>query len=806
MVRRRTRACANSKAPVELMTNGGSAAAVLTNAAQLLEDQYFASPKRKDCKVEESACDEGGRSSASSSPTTIQTEDATVHRTKHKSTSPNKVKGGINGRTIGVPLATRSQTRTIENFFKANAAKQNKITNYMNGHDDSTTADTPKTIQQPTLSASVTPPQMTQQQQQHIEQQKRQINGDHNYQQQQQHLPPVISRRSLDHIIVPQEYIFDLSEDTNDSEHTDMSDEAAAMLHSQNVDNLMTNGLDFTTHRSSQRSDSHSSSHSSSNTSGTDNIFLQEPVLTLNVDKSPNQASSIVINKTLEVQPKFSSPNQASKPLDVQAKFPSPTSLSASVLHGRFNQIVSLNTSPTKDATAADSYEKKSMELSCHDYALLMMPENDNSSCDSGVAFHTTVTTTPQYNGTSTEGPVDGSMQMVASAVASPAPAAAATNRRRKPATPHRIVCCPSPIKSQQRVSSPADSPSPRKMASALSPRKSQRHVTTTAMAAAGGGAAVVTAPNKTRRRLNPSPPTEQKSALDAETNRQDVEPVVVIVDDDVEVEDDHDVECENMTTNTDEMKLNNPPPPSLVNGVGGIGGGAAKSILNSAKHPTNQQNATNNKGKPTKAHHKTKYTVQRPQHTALKHQAPQPLAATNGNREITDCFPVRRSVRKTKTAVKEEMMRNLEQAILEERCDGLKIAYFEGKGRGIISERRFQRGEFVIEYVGDLISTAEAAEREKRYALDENAGCYMYYFKHKNQQYCIDATEDTGKLGRLVNHSRNGNLVTKIVVVKQKPHLVLIAKDDIEAGEELCYDYGDRSKESLLHHPWLAF
>ncbi|XP_058981330.1 histone-lysine N-methyltransferase PR-Set7-like [Musca domestica] len=801
MVRRRTRACANSKAPVELMTNGGSAAAALANAAQLLEEQYFASPKRKDCKVEESACDEGGRSSASSSPTNIQTEDANAHRTKHKSISPNKVKGGINGRTIGVPLATRSQTRTIENFFKANAAKQNKITNYMNGHDDSiNSTDTPKTIQQPTLSASVTPPQMTQQQQQHIEQQKRQINGDHNYQQ-QQHLPPVISRRSLDHIVVPQEFIFDLSEDTNDSEHTDISDEAA-MLHSGNDDDCaghMTNGLDFTTHRSSQRSDSHSSSHSSSNTSGTDNIFLQEPVLTLNVDKSPNQASSIVINKTLEVQPKFSSPNQVNKSLEVQAKFPSPTTLSASVLHGRFNQIVSLNASPTKDPPG--SYEKKSMELSCHDYALLMMPENDNSSCDSGVAFHTTVTTTPQCNGTSnTEGPVDGPInQSVASAIASPA--VAATNRRRKPATPHRIVCCPSPIKSQPRVNSPAGSPSPRKMASALSPRKSQRHVTTTAMAAAGGGAAVVTAPNKTRRRLNQSPPKEQKSALDAETNRQDDEPVVVIVDDDVEVEDDHDVECENMATNTVDMKLSTPPPPSLMNG-----GSASKSILNSAKHPTNQQNATNNKGKSTKAHHKTKYTVQRPQHTALKHQAPQPLAATNGNREITDCFPVRRSVRKTKTAVKEEMMRNLEQAILEERCEGLKIAYFEGKGRGIISERRFQRGEFVIEYVGDLISTAEAAEREKRYALDENAGCYMYYFKHKNQQYCIDATEDTGKLGRLVNHSRNGNLVTKIVVVKQKPHLVLIAKDDIEAGEELCYDYGDRSKESLLHHPWLAF
>lgn len=70
---------------------------------------------------------------------------------------------------------------------------------------------------------------------------------------------------------------------------------------------------------------------------------------------------------------------------------------------------------------------------------------------------------------------------------------------------------------------------------------------------------------------------------------------------------------------------------------------------------------------------------------------------------------------------------------------------------------------------------------------------------------YSIDATAETGKLGRLVNHSRIGNLVTKIVTYKNRPHLVLIAKEDIKEGEELNYDYGDRTRESLINHPWLA-
>lgn len=103
MVRRRTRACATSKAPVDLMANGGGggSAVVLATASQLLEDQYFASPKRKDCKVEDSTYDEGAHSSGGSSPTTIQNEDAVALRAKLKSTSPNKLKGGINGRAIG---------------------------------------------------------------------------------------------------------------------------------------------------------------------------------------------------------------------------------------------------------------------------------------------------------------------------------------------------------------------------------------------------------------------------------------------------------------------------------------------------------------------------------------------------------------------------------------------------------------------------------------------------------------------------------------------------------------------------------
>ncbi|KAG6446849.1 histone-lysine N-methyltransferase PR-Set7 isoform X2 [Manduca sexta] len=180
-------------------------------------------------------------------------------------------------------------------------------------------------------------------------------------------------------------------------------------------------------------------------------------------------------------------------------------------------------------------------------------------------------------------------------------------------------------------------------------------------------------------------------------------------------------------------------------------------------------------------------------------------VANGNTNHKLTEYFPVRRSVRKTSKCVMAEKMRDLERAVRDQREDGLQVAYFDGKGRGVIATRPFGRGQFVVEYAGELVGVAEAREREHAYAQDPTAGCYMYYFRHGDQQYCIDATAETGRLGRLVNHSRNGNLVTKAVWV-DGPRLVLVAAHDIEAGDELTYDYGDRSKESLQHHPWLAF
>ncbi|KAK7792758.1 hypothetical protein R5R35_007075 [Gryllus longicercus] len=178
--------------------------------------------------------------------------------------------------------------------------------------------------------------------------------------------------------------------------------------------------------------------------------------------------------------------------------------------------------------------------------------------------------------------------------------------------------------------------------------------------------------------------------------------------------------------------------------------------------------------------------------------------AKQNGNHELSEYFPVRRSERKTKRTVLQEKQHRMEAAVLADCEEGLEVHNFEGKGRGIVATRFFCKGEFVVEYAGELIDMTEAKVRERMYAQDQNTGCYMYYFRHRNTQYCVDATSESGRLGRLVNHSRNGNLQTKTLEIKSRPRLVLIAREDISPGEEVTYDYGDRSKESIRYHPWL--
>ncbi|XP_052447450.1 N-lysine methyltransferase KMT5A-A [Carassius gibelio] len=173
-------------------------------------------------------------------------------------------------------------------------------------------------------------------------------------------------------------------------------------------------------------------------------------------------------------------------------------------------------------------------------------------------------------------------------------------------------------------------------------------------------------------------------------------------------------------------------------------------------------------------------------------------------NRKVTDYFPVRRSFRKSKDELKCEKQRHFDDLIKNNVEEGLKVRSIEGKGRGVFAVRAFQKDQFVVEYHGDLLEIADAKARETLYAQDPATGCYMYYFRHHDKTYCVDATKESERLGRLINHSKTGNLRTKLHEMNGTPRLIFLASRDIRVDEELLYDYGDRSKEAIAAHPWL--
>ncbi|KAI4901058.1 hypothetical protein NFI96_034328 [Prochilodus magdalenae] len=173
-------------------------------------------------------------------------------------------------------------------------------------------------------------------------------------------------------------------------------------------------------------------------------------------------------------------------------------------------------------------------------------------------------------------------------------------------------------------------------------------------------------------------------------------------------------------------------------------------------------------------------------------------------NRKVTDYYPIRRSSRKSKTELKCAEKKYLDELITKGIENGMMVKYIEGKGRGVFATQHFQKGQYVVEYHGDLLLKTDAKKREAIYAQDPTTGCYMYYFQYLSKTYCVDATKETDRMGRLINHSKNGNCQTKLHDINGIPHLILVASRDIEEGEELLYDYGDRSKASIAAHPWL--
>jgi len=106
--------------------------------------------------------------------------------------------------------------------------------------------------------------------------------------------------------------------------------------------------------------------------------------------------------------------------------------------------------------------------------------------------------------------------------------------------------------------------------------------------------------------------------------------------------------------------------------------------------------------------------------------------------------------------------------------------------GWGVFTDINITEGEMIIEYRGELIGNAMAEKREKEYEAAKIGSDYMF----RIDEYTVCDASKHGNLARYINASCGPNCYPKIIILDGAKRVVVYAKRDIKAGEELCYDY----------------
>ncbi|XP_060519038.1 variant-silencing SET domain-containing protein [Cylas formicarius] len=109
-----------------------------------------------------------------------------------------------------------------------------------------------------------------------------------------------------------------------------------------------------------------------------------------------------------------------------------------------------------------------------------------------------------------------------------------------------------------------------------------------------------------------------------------------------------------------------------------------------------------------------------------------------------------------------------------------------EKKGLGLRAAANIPYGEFILEYVGEVLDPDEFDKRAEVYSEDKNI---HHYFMSLRADAIIDATVK-GNISRFINHSCDPNAETQKWTVNGELRIGFFSTRTILAGEEVTFDY----------------
>jgi len=132
------------------------------------------------------------------------------------------------------------------------------------------------------------------------------------------------------------------------------------------------------------------------------------------------------------------------------------------------------------------------------------------------------------------------------------------------------------------------------------------------------------------------------------------------------------------------------------------------------------------------------------------------------------------------------------------------------GCGWGVKAMENIKAGSFVVEYVGEVITSEEAEERGQKYDAEGRTYLFDLDFNLGDENlYTVDAAF-YGNLSHFINHSCDPNLNIFNVYINNldpnMPQLCLFAKREIKKGEQISFDYcqstGNVNSQDLVISP----